>query len=661
MLVELTIDGRRIEVDEGATILDAARRLGIEIPTLCHDDSVEPVGSCFLCVVQVDGRVGLVPACVARAGPGMVVTTDSDDVRDARRMALELLLSDHAGDCEAPCTLACPAHLDIPAFIRQTASGRHAEAKAVVMQRIPLPGVLGRICRRYCERVCRRRELDAPVAVCALKRFAAQATHEPPRAEPTGKRIAIVGAGPAGLSAAWYLLAGGHSCTILDARPEPGGALRYGVPAFQLPRDVLDGEIDAIRRMGADFRMSTRLGVDVTLGELRDGFAAVLIATGAQVDVPLGCPGSEHSQPALEFLRLASGVKGTIAVVGDGQEAVSAARTALRLGADRVVLISEKPRDRMACFNELVDEAEAEGVELQAPVRVAGIRAGGKGALTITCERDSGAFSIEASHVIGAAGRAVDCDLLAGQGLAVTARGAQADRATLATGLDGVFVAGEVVSGPADAVRAVAAGRRAAVSIDQYLRGSAVTGERAQVNVLMRRLSDEERSALFVGASDAPRARPALLDPARRRTGFDEVEGGLSEADAVKEAGRCLQCDCIARDNCKLRSHATEYGASAGALKGERRAFERDASHGELVYESGKCILCGLCGRIAEQEGEPLGMTFTARGFATRAGAPLGASLAAGLTVAAVRCAAACPTGALAHKRKSRPLADGTD
>jgi formate dehydrogenase major subunit len=659
MTIQLTIDDRTVEVERGGTILEAARKLGIQIPTLCHAEEVAPFGSCFLCVVRVQGRRNLVPSCVAPAADGMRVTTQSDEIRAVRRTALELLFSDHVGDCVAPCTLACPAGMDIPAMIRRIREGDPASALEVIRERIPFAGALGRICPRFCERVCRRGELDQPIAICALKRFPADAAlaagngDPPPKKPATGKKVAIVGAGPAGLSAAFYLLQEGHSCTVFDAAAEPGGLLRYAVPEFRLPKRALHAEVAVVRRLGAEFRMNQRLGENLDFERLRPEHDAVFLALGSSF------PG--QSGGALAFLRqVAEGrspaMSESVVVLGGGDEAVAAAQTTLRLGARRVTLVCETTRERMSCFSEWVDAAEAEGVKLESNARLVRSEPAGGEAVRVTLERDGATFALDAGRLIAAPPRRTDTELFKRLGLNVSRRGIAADRHTLATNLDGVFAGGECVTEPGAAVRAVAAGRLAAVSIGQFLRGEPVVGDRKMMHVLMGQLSDAEHAALFRDfVRGERRAQANSLDAARRRATFDEITAGLPDAEAVREARRCIQCDCLAKDRCGLRRYGTEYEAEAGKYRGKRRAFARDASHPEIVYESGKCVLCGLCVRIAEQEGERPGITFQGRGFPTVTAIPFDRPLAEGLARTGARCAAACPTGALAKKAALSP------
>ena len=282
----LHIDNQPVTVEPGATILDAAEKLGIRIPTLCYLKGHPALTSCMVCVVKVKGLQKLLPACATRAEDGMVVESECAEVRDARRTAFELLLGDHLGDCIGPCQSACPAQMDIPLMIGHISNGRYADAIRVVKERIALPATLGRICPEICEKVCRRATRDAAVSICLLKRFVADldmqsdTPYMPECKKPSGMRVAIVGAGPTGLAAAYHLLQKGIGCVIFDCNDRPGGALRYDVPADRLPSDVLDAEIELIRKMGAEFRMGVAVGTGLPMETLRAEFNAVLIATG---------------------------------------------------------------------------------------------------------------------------------------------------------------------------------------------------------------------------------------------------------------------------------------------------------------------------------------------------------------------------------------------
>jgi len=284
----LTIDAKTVEVATGTTILQAARSIGIEIPTLCFADGLEPATSCMLCVVKIAGEKGLVPACAAQVVDGMDVITDDQELRQARQVALELLLSDHIGDCMAPCQLACPAHMEIPAMIRAIANGDLDEAIRIVRSAIAMPAVVGRICQAPCQKACRRGKVDAPLAIRLLERLVADLDLQrgyryTPKVSvcPRPNQVAVVGAGPAGLAAAYYLAQAGIKVTIFDQQPLPGGGLRYGLAGQALPEQVLDAEIASILKLGPVFKMGLQLGRDLSLEQLRSSFDAVLLAIGA--------------------------------------------------------------------------------------------------------------------------------------------------------------------------------------------------------------------------------------------------------------------------------------------------------------------------------------------------------------------------------------------
>ncbi len=674
-MISLTIDGRRVSVAPGTTILEAAQLVDIRIPTLCHVAGLKPAASCFVCAVQVKGQRGLSPSCALPAAEGMEVSTATEAVRSARRVAIELLLSDHAGECVAPCSARCPAGLDIPGFVREIAAGDVSRSMRIITERLALPGALGRICPRLCEQGCRRADYDDGLTIGPLHRYVADldleatAPYLPERAPATGKSVAIVGAGPAGLAAAYFLLQKGHACTLYDAEPDPGGMLRYAIPAFRLPKDALDAEIGGIRSLGAEFRMNSRWGRDFSLADLRGRHDAVFLAIGAQNAQGLRCEGEELALSGVEFLRLVAAgnppdLGGNVVVIGGGNTAMDCARSAVRLGPRSVRVLYRRTRREMPCLMQEVDEAEAEGVAFEFLVAPTQLERGSDHQLLLTCHRSalgepdaSGRRSpvliegservIECSTVIAAIGQAVDRSLAEREGLRVTGWGIAADERTLATNLTGVFSGGDAVLGADLAVRAVAAGRIAAASIDQFLKGEPVVGEPRSAAVVLRPVDDAERALIFRGIEMAARVRMPEIEMGRRLAGFDEVATGLTGTDAAREARRCMTCGCRKSDCCRVRMLASEYGADPGRFAGARRRFSQDTSHPDIVYEPGKCIMCNACVQIAAAAGESLGLTAIGRGFDVAVAAPFGRPLAEALREVALRCAEACPSGAL--------------
>jgi len=282
-MIELTIDGQLLKTSPGTTVMDAAGQLGIPVPSMCHNGDLPHFASCMVCVVK-DGTGRLIPSCSIKVTDGMVITTLDDEIREARKTALDLLLSDHTGDCEAPCRLSCPAHMDIPRMNRFLAAGEPDKAFEVVIRDIPIPSILGRICPAPCENACRRKPIDGAVSICLLKRFAgdqrletrdnshaSRITHHASRV----KQVAVIGSGPHGLSAAWYLQHFGYQCTVFDRNELPGGALRYSVPRNLLPEEVLDFEINRIRESGVLFKMNAEID-QVGLEKLKQTFDAVV-------------------------------------------------------------------------------------------------------------------------------------------------------------------------------------------------------------------------------------------------------------------------------------------------------------------------------------------------------------------------------------------------
>lgn len=653
--VKITIDGISLFIASGTTILAAAEKAGVFIPTFCHSRRLVPEAVCYMCVVEVDGVPDLVPACSTEVLNGMVVRTATSRVKQARQTCIELLLSDHLGDCAAPCADACPAGIDIPGFISCMGRGEVRKALEIIRCAVPFPGVLGRICHRPCEAVCRRQLLDDPVDICRLKRYAFDSIDPKqdvmPQMLPSGgKRVAIVGAGPAGLSAAYYLRILGQACTVFDQNEQPGGMLRYGIPEYRLPREVVSRELSYLEYMGIDLRANVRIGRDISLAKLRQDYDAVFFGIGAQAPRSLDLAGetAENVFSAISYLRAHNTGAGkktgpSVIVIGGGGVAMDSARTALRKGAKAVAVYCLESNTEMPAEDEEIRAAMAEGIKIN----------NGWGIKHIFCRNDevSGlelmrcvrvydsegqfspqydpaeAVSVDCDSLIIAAGQRVDAgwmenplerQLLTANGRTGSGQGTvRVDEQTLETPLPGVFAGGDCVEGPGTAVHAVAAGRRAAVSIHQFLSGEPVLGETKRYSHAME-ISDEIREKIFTNRKKTPRVQSRTLAPEDRIRSFAEVEGGLTAEEADAEAGRCIECGCRSAMDCRLRNYATMTGADQGKYAGRCRAYKRDEIYPDVIYDGHKCIQCRTCVRIAETLIKAPVMTLSGRGFEQR-------------------------------------------
>jgi NADPH-dependent glutamate synthase beta subunit-like oxidoreductase len=380
---KVTIDQRAVEVPAGTTVLEAARLLGIDVPTLCYLEGYQPSTSCQVCLVRLVDSGRFVPSCATKVVDGMRVESETPAVHNLRRTALELLLSDHVGDCLAPCYFACPAHMDIPQMLRDIGQEDVRSAIATIKEDIALPAVLGRVCPKPCEKGCRRSGSDGPVEVCDLKRhvadldLASQHPYRPPCRPASGKSVAIIGAGPTGLAAAFHLRRDGHAVTLVDAQPQPGGRLWHEFPPDQLPRETLAAEVAVILALSIELRATTRVGLDVTLSELRDSHDAVLVACGA-VDVqeirrwglPATARGVQVNQGTFEtplhaVFAAGNAIRGkglVVRSVADGKEAAAAISQYLRGEA-----IAPVQRPFSSRMGKVSDEEMTELVALAAP------------------------------------------------------------------------------------------------------------------------------------------------------------------------------------------------------------------------------------------------------------------------------------------------------
>jgi ferredoxin len=532
----ITIDGSRVEVQPGQTVLSAARALGLDIPTLCYLEKCGPLNSCLVCLVKINGK--LVPSCGTKVQSGMVVESETEEVHAARRTALELLFSDHVGDCLSPCHRLCPLGLNIPVMLRQIQGGEMNEAAATVRGALPMAGVLGRLCHHPCEQGCRRGNWDDPAAIRDMERFVTDLEFQEPNSKEslkssnptprskqdsllrnpgTGKSVAVIGAGPTGLAAAYYLAHSGHLVTVVDRNPQPGGALRH-VPEEQLPAAVLAREIGCLARLGIEFKLGVELGGDITLDGLSRGFDAILLTVG----------------------ELSSGA------------------------AEKI-------------------------------------------------------------------------------GLPMAGAGLKADPNTCETLVPRVFAAGAAVKPVKQLVRAMGEGRAAAECVHRFLSGRPVRRPEKVFSSIMGRLEAGELRQFLATANPG-----GCITPCDRCA-------GLNPREASTEASRCLHCDCRSSGNCLLQHYAQVYGAEASRFRTERKGFQQQVQPGGIIFEPGKCILCGICVKLTELAREPLGLTFVGRGFDVRIGAPLNRAVEEGLQSVAEECVRHCPTGALAWRDGEGP------
>jgi len=472
-------------------------------------------------------------------------------------------------DDPVPCRTACPIGVDVPAYIRCIARGKPEHSLAIVRQKTPFPGILGRVCRHPCEDACRRSALDEAVAVCALKRFAADAavhvTHPRFPEAATGKRIAVVGAGPAGLTAAYFLRCKGHGVTLFEAHAKAGGMLRCAIPPFRLPVSVLEQEITPVLEMGVDFLPGRRLGRDFSLQDLQSaGYAAIFLALGAQMSRRFPIEGADGA-PVLDGLRFlgraAAGasppLKRRVVVVGGGNVAVDAALTARRMGASAVWIVCLEAEGQMPAGRTELEIARAEGIHLAsacAPVRVRTTAGRDLSIDLVACTRvldAHGRFAprfnhhrrkrLAADQIIMAMGQMPDVDFLVGEGhAALVGEDGRlvVDPQTLCTALPNLFAGGDLVRDKGSVIDAIADGRRAAAAIDRHLGGSGVVD--APMPPAGASLNRRGMPASFV---DGPSAGLQRCAPTARGDECDEMFPGIDRRLARREAGRCLQCD----------------------------------------------------------------------------------------------------------------------
>lgn len=680
--IRVYINDKEIFADPEKTILEVVHENKLDsIPTLCHDKRTEHFTSCFLCIVEVNGSDKLVPSCSTTVKEGMKICTNSKKVRSSRKTALELLFSNHYADCIGPCKENCPAGVDAQAYIALTSMGKYKEAIKLVKENNPLPLSIGRVCVRECENACRRNFVDEPVACNYLKRFIADVDKTEmwvPDVKPrNNKKVAIIGGGPAGLTCAYYLTLEGFSPTIFEKLPELGGMLRYGIPEYRLPKKILDEEINWILNLGVESRTGVELGKDFSIRSLlNEGYDSIFIGVGAHKAASIGLKGENDVETifrGIDFLReVETGKKpelhGTVIIVGGGNTAIDAARTALRCGADKVKVVYRRSIKEMPAHHEEIETAQKEGIEilfLTNPIsinlendKLKGIacleqklvsKNPGERAVPVPIEGSE--FLIECDFLIGAIGQKVDSSFLnLDQNCGLEKWGTvRINQETFETTIPGVFAGGDVVTGPLTAISSIAQGKKAAQSIMNYLEaGKACLSGKKFVSSKQRfgKLTERE----FSHIKKLAREKLAELNVTDRIHSFDEVESGITEEQSLSECARCLECGCSEYYDCTLRKYGEEYDVDISNYLGETKKYLVDKRHPFIVLDPNKCINCGKCVRTCSEILKVAALGFVYRGFKYVVKPAMEKSLLETNCISCGNCIDVCPTGAISEK-----------
>ena len=671
MSIKYTIDGVEVIAEPSDTILSSAVKAGIDIPTLCFDKRTAIYGACGVCVVEVEGVPKLLRACSAKPQEGYVVHTDSERVVRARKTAFELLLSDHTGDCRGPCKLNCPAMTDVQKYVKEIAQGDCKAAVETIYEAFPLPASIGRVCPHPCEDACRRELVEEPLSIAFLKAYAADKVlasgdkYVVPVEPDTGKKVAIIGGGPAGLTAAYFLRRFGHAVTVFDQQPKMGGMLRYGIPEYRLPKAVLDEEIAILAEAGVVMKNNVKLGKDIDFDTVKADYDAVLLAIGAWTSIPMGVKGEELEgvYGGIDFLeKLGLGEKPVIgekvAVCGGGNTAMDCCRTAVRLGAKEVYVVYRRTKNEMPAADIEIEEAEEEGVIfkfLTNPAEIYGSDGKVEGIRLQVMELGEpdasgrrrpvpveGAIEdIKVDNVLMAIGQVADADGISG--VELTRKGTiVADEATFRTNVDNVFAAGDVTNrGAGIAIEAIGEAQKAALCINNYLEGDEVRYKRPYFVV-----RDDITEETFSDKPKMARAKMPGLSPEERRDNFDPVYFGFTDEQAEAEAKRCLECGCHDYYDCRLISYANWYDVEPEKYPGEVHNRDDINVTDVISHNPDKCVLCGLCYRTCAETAGKNFIGLYNRGFGTIINAMV-PNDAATFCKDCLKCVSICPTGAM--------------
>lgn len=678
----LILNGNPVTVTTGVTLMEAARTAGIEIPHLCHlpgkEDSPRP---CLLCLVEVNGEQRR--ACRTLVEEGMEVVTESAALTKYRQQRLTELASHHYGDCKAPCTLTCPGGINVQGYINLIARGEHEAALRLIKEQNALPGIVCRVCPRFCETRCRRVLIDEPIAINHLKRFAVDwakshgGLQETP-GDATGHKAAIIGGGPAGLSCAYYLRKLGHDVTLFEADEKLGGMARYGIPNFKMPNADLDLEIENIINLGLHVRTGMQWGRDFTLASLQDkGFETIFIATGLANQKQLEIPGREFVMDGLGFLRrVNNGDKVTIGnkviFIGGNKIAVEAARTARRLGAHDVTVLYPRAKVEMPAPQRDIEEAEKEGVQFFMMATALSLAKTERGTLrmelarTVLSEPDAKGMRFpipmegsllfwEGDTVINGEGQQGEAWFagfgeLEGTLVLTPGKTIKSSPSDMATNIAGIYAGGEAASGARSVIQAVDSARRAAEAMHQQMSGSPMEKPAdGRFNFLKGKKFEDVDMKNFTGWNIALRETMPARPPERRVADFDEVESGYSSEMAIREAKRCIQCGCAGLAKCTYRPLCQDNKVQAKNAP-SRLINLHKTDHPSIIIDADKCVLCHRCVRSCQYEA--ISVTFSEENGTVRA-------KDVSFNDKCVSCGAcvdSCPTGTLSKKTLLLPI-----